>query len=509
MDNLSGTQLGKYLLVGRIARGGMSEVYRARDVTTQTEVAVKVMRAVVDSEDELSRLMRRFEQEARIVAGLRHAHILPLYDYGYERTHPYIVMKLVAGGTLADIVRGGPLPLQDVGGWLYQIASALDHAHAHGVVHRDLKPTNILLDGQGNAFLTDFGIAKLNTQTSSFTVTGNVLGTPTYMAPEQWRSEEPTPLTDVYGLGVLVYLMLTGQAPFEADTPHAMMYKHLNDPPPPMKNTIGNLPEAIQEVVKKALAKRPQQRYTKAGEFSNDYQRALRGQETLAQRESRHRQTNASAQGDSPSRPLVVPAPVQMPAPVYGNQTAGPSFSSPGNSAQSIAYSQPMPAIQPKPKRRRLVIACLALFLVGIVLTGSALAFTQVGDVSALRLPGLSLASDKATITPTILSPSPSRTPPPGQQPTLIINFPTSRSIQPSGSQVIIGFTATDAQGVTRIEVRRFGFTIDEMTLDTPQIAYTGSVVYIPRQAGRHIIELIPYRGNIRGDSAMVEIIAR
>ena len=518
MDNLSGTQLGKYFLMRRIARGGMADVYRARQVATNTEVAVKVLRAIADSEDEFRRLMRRFDQEARIVAGLRHPHILPLLDYGHERNFPYIAMKLVEGGTLADIVREGALPTQDTGGWLYQIASALDHAHDHGIIHRDLKPTNILLDGQGNAFLSDFGIAKLDNQTSSFTVTGNVLGTPTYMAPEQWRSEDLSPLTDVYGLGVLAYLMLTGKAPFEADTPHSMMYKHLNDPPPPMMVNGKALAPEIEQVVFKAMAKRPKHRYPKATEFSHDFQRAIRGQETLASREMRQ-----SAKQDKPVKPdaptdpnphipAVKPEPASAPPPVKSNAAPvyGPAqiYQQKPNAtgvmpAQSYNYqgSQAIPT-QPPAKTRRWWQACLIFLVAAILLGGAGFVLIENPDY----LPDSLVGNTDVPVNPT-LEPTPSRTPPPNQQPSIRINFPEQPVYQSVDNEVIIGITAEDISGVTKIEVRRFGFVIGSIELETPLNSYSHNISYTPRQPGRHVIEIIPYRNQIRGDSAIIEII--
>ena len=520
MDNLSGTQLGKYLLIRRIARGGMADVYRARQVANNTEVAVKVLRAIADSEDEFRRLMRRFDQEARIVAGLRHPHVLPLLDYGYERNFPYIAMKLVEGGTLADIVREGPLPLQDAGGWLYQISSALDHAHAHGIIHRDLKPTNILLDGQGNAFLSDFGIAKLDTQTSSFTVTGNVLGTPTYMAPEQWRSEDLSPLTDVYGLGVLVYLMITGKAPFEADTPHSMMYKHLNDPPPPIMVNGKPVAAEIEEVVFKAMSKKPKHRYAKATEFSHDFQRAIRGQETLAGRETR--QNSKKGQSVSPHAPTdpnpnfvetpkVEPSPQpavkQTPPPVYGPsqiyQQKPVTSAQPAVNPYASQASQASKAMRQSPRRLRWWQACAVLAFILVLVSG--LGFVLYQNPSGY-LPE-ELVGNSNTAIPETSDPTPSRTPPPGQQPNLMINFPPPVSYQPLGSDVIIGVTATDLVGLTKIEIRRFGFPIDQIELETPSTTFNDNITYHPYQTGRHIVEIIPYRNDIRGDSAIIEII--
>lgn len=507
-------------MISRLARGGMADVYKARRASDKQEVAVKVMRTTVESDEEFKRLMSRFEQEARIVAEMRHPHILPVYDYGSERGYPYFSMKLVEGGTLADILRKGQLPLEHVGGWLHQIASALDYAHVKKVIHRDLKPTNILLDKEGNAYLTDFGIAKLATQTSSFTVTGNVLGTPTYMAPEQWRSEELSPLTDIYGLGILAYLMLTGKPPFTADTPHSLMYKHLNDPPPPMKALNENVTEQIEWVIFKALAKRPRDRYGRASEFSHDYQRALRGQETWAAREridvtqpgvarSQPQQANSTPPSGQSPQAQRQPAPsAPLPPPIYGPYPQPNTTQSPG---YSMSHSQPVRAVHLRPRRRRRIYwtACAGILFMIAVAVGLGIFIWQAPDD---WLPvSLDLSGDNEEVaapTPTI-TPSPS--PLPGQQPDIIINFPANGSVFPVDDEVVISVTATDVQGVTRLEVRRFGFVIDTITPENgnPLTSLTTNITYTPRQPGRHVIEVIPYRGTIRGDSAILDFMAQ
>lgn len=475
MENLTGTQLGPYKLIERIGRGGMSAVYRATGDQYENEVAVKVMDTNPDTREIF---MRRFEQEANIVAEMRHPNILPLLDYGRDGIYPYMVTPLITGGTLADVLRLSTLSAEETGGWLYQIGSALDHAHQRGVVHRDLKPTNILLDEDGNAFLTDFGIAKILkkiTGGGGLTVTGNVLGTPTYMAPEQWRGEDATPLTDVYGLGILIYLMMAGKPPFQADTPHSLMYKHLNEPPPPIRLHVHNISEAIEQVVAKALAKDPRYRYPSASEFSHDFQRALHGLETLAQREPPPRPgRQRPQQAYTPVRPPVNPS-----IPSYYPPQMPPMVSTP--------Y---YPSRSPQKRQQNRWRSCV-LFLLLLALIGG-----FAGYISQNPDDWLPQEITYEPVNNTFWTPTPTTMP--GTRPSVTIDFPQNGRIFAANTNVLIGVTTSDS--ITKLEIRRFGFVVQTVTnLSNP-------ITYIPRQPGRHIIEIIPYRGNLPGDSAFLEI---
>ncbi|MGQ9888924.1 MAG: protein kinase domain-containing protein [Aggregatilineales bacterium] len=216
----------------------------------------------------------RFMREAQTAASLEHAHIVPVYDFGLHGGIYYVVMRLLTGGSLAERLQFAeqgeqPLPsLVETAEVVGRIAAALDYAHSRGVIHRDIKASNVMFDDQGNPFLVDFGIAKLLGATSSLTGTGVAMGTPSYMSPEQWRGEGVTPETDQYALGVMTYTMLTGRMPFEAPTPYALMHKHLTEQPTPPSVWRADLPETVRPVLERAMAKAPADRYPSARAFA-------------------------------------------------------------------------------------------------------------------------------------------------------------------------------------------------------------------------------------------------
>jgi serine/threonine-protein kinase len=276
MADLIGHQLGQYEITALLGKGGMAAVYRARQVSMKRDVAIKV----IESEQaQTSGFVKRFEREVETIASLSHAHILKVFDYGQHDGTVYLVMELLTGGSLADLIAKGPLPLDHAARMLDQIASALDYAHRRGIIHRDLKPQNVMLDEDGNAFLSDFGIAKIMSgeQVATMTAAGAVMGTPAYMAPEQWKSEPVDARTDIYALGIILFEMLAGKLPFNADTAFGMMHKHVNEQPP-IRNLGPEFPVGIERVLTTALAKNPEQRYSSAGEMSAGFKAALAGQ---------------------------------------------------------------------------------------------------------------------------------------------------------------------------------------------------------------------------------------
>jgi len=273
-DSLVGQLLGQYRILSPLGTGGMATVYRAHQVNIDREVAIKVIRGDLSGNADF---VKRFEREARLVAQLRHPHILKLFDYGQQGNILYLVMELMTSGTLADMIKRGPLAVQVVTRMLDQLGSALDYAHEHNIVHRDLKPQNVLLDDKENATLSDFGVARLLQENLHLTQTGMAMGTPPYMAPEQWRGESLDSRVDIYALGVMLYEMLTGKLPFVAETTHGMMYQHLMNFPPSVLTYNENFPPAVDAVLNQALAKDRDARFPKASDLASAFKSVVGG----------------------------------------------------------------------------------------------------------------------------------------------------------------------------------------------------------------------------------------
>ncbi len=268
---------GRYGIVGLLGSGGMAKVYLAHDEVLGREVALKVLRDQYAENDEF---VERFRREAQAAASLSHPNIVAIYDRGCSREGSYyIVMEYVPGGTLKDlIVRNGPLEPDLAARIAAQIAGALGAAHDRGVIHRDVKPQNVLLTASGDVKVTDFGIARA-ASASSLSGTSVILGTVSYMSPEQAMGKVVGPRSDLYSLGVVLHEMLTGSVPFKAETPIAVSMKHLNEPAPPLRETNPRVPEGLNAVRSKLLAKNPEDRYASSAEVVQDLQRVRRGGE--------------------------------------------------------------------------------------------------------------------------------------------------------------------------------------------------------------------------------------
>ena len=280
MSTLVGSQLGRYRLEHLLGRGGMAEVYAATDEVLGRRVAVKVIRPQFAEEPQF---VERFLQEARLVARLDHPSILAVYDFGEADGRPYLVMPLLAGGTLAERTQGRPQPPAAVARWLGELAAALDAAHGTGVLHRDIKPGNVLVAQDGRLVLADFGIARLAEVTTRLTATGVVVGTPTYMAPEVAKGEGASPASDRYALAVMTWELLAGRPPFQGENPLSVLHQQITEPVPSLRQTAGvAVPSALDGFFARALAKDPRQRPTSAGEMADALQRVV-GADTRAE----------------------------------------------------------------------------------------------------------------------------------------------------------------------------------------------------------------------------------
>ena len=279
MSNLIGQSLGRYHILEQLGEGGMATVYKAYDTRLETDVAVKVIRTESLPQNAVERSLKRFEREAKALARLTHPNIVKVTDYGEYEGKPYLVMPYLPGGTLKQKLNGKPMPWQEAIHILLPIARALAYAHEQGMVHRDVKPSNILITHSGDPMLTDFGIAKMLDleETMDLTGTNAAVGTPEYMAPEQVTSKTVDHRADIYGLGVVLYEMVTGRKPFQADTPMAVLFKHASEPLPRPSAIAPNLPQSVENVLLKSLAKKPEDRYQSMGEFEKAMERLLDG----------------------------------------------------------------------------------------------------------------------------------------------------------------------------------------------------------------------------------------
>lgn len=381
---LIGKTLGKYRIVEHLGRGGMAEVYKAYQPGLDRYVAIKVLHSFLATEADF---LTRFQREAKVAAMLRHPNIIQVYDFDYSKEDDayYMVMEFIEGPTLKErleeLAREGQLmPLEEAVNIVVAIANALDYAHQHRMVHRDVKPANIMFTRDGQPILTDFGIARM-VDVVGLTASGTMVGTPTYMAPEQGMGQAGDERSDIYSLGVVLYQLVTGYLPYDADTPLGVAMKHINEPlpPPAMVNTA--LPASLEAVIMRALAKAPENRYQTAHEFAADLKRAMAGQHVEP----------APSEHVAPSRPqAAVPT---LPAEQMATLPSAPAIRFPTGTAAPVARPRPRWLVP-------LVVIILALALIGgcIVLTTTGAAQQMLTAAIARLLPAPTLAG---TFTPT------------------------------------------------------------------------------------------------------------
>lgn len=379
MTGLIGQRLGQYQIVEELGRGGMAQVFLAVQPKIGREVAIKILPSYFLQDQTF---LERFSREVRIAAALQHPHILPIYDFGEQEDMPYIVMAYLTGGTLEDLIRrsGRGLSNDVVLHLLGQIVGALDFAHSRGIIHRDFKPSNILLDENGNAYLSDFGIARATEETAQLTGSGMV-GTPSYMAPEMSVKGGTSYLIDIYALGVTIFQMLTGELPYQADTPIGVLMAHMNHPVPDVHALRPDLPPGVQAVLEQAMAKDPAGRFQSARELLDALQDALSG--------------------------VGAPLPPEPPAAEY--QTIGIPEESFQIEPHPVVEERPTPA--PRKRSRGWVLALGGV--VGIVIVGciAVLGLYRLGVFGQTNLPALAGdGQDTATPSPTELVRSPTLT---------------------------------------------------------------------------------------------------
>jgi serine/threonine protein kinase len=387
MSDLIGTTFGQYVIQEQLGIGGMATVYRARQARIQRDVAIKIIKSDMAQSTEH---IRRFQREAHMIAGLSHSHIVKVFDFGEQGNLLYLVMEYLTGGSLDAKIRKGVMPLGAVSNILDQLALALDYAHQKGIVHRDLKPQNILFDEAGNLYLTDFGIAKTENGTA-ITRTGVAMGTPLYMAPEQWRGLPASPQSDIYAFGAMAYEMLTRRVPYSAPSLGDLMYMHMNNRVPHVSDVIPGFPTPVERVITKVLAKNPEERYRTAQQFADAFRDAIDMPAPIDLDEPTA-QLLPVQRGDIPTAAPRIPGkedstvlPKVMPK---NESTVAPRL--PSQKELATAQIQPMPQIEQRmrPARKIPVVA---------IVGGGALVILAIG--AAITLPKL-----VGSATPTVVA---------------------------------------------------------------------------------------------------------
>jgi serine/threonine-protein kinase len=407
-DPMISTLIGRYQVLSLIGEGGMALVYRARDTQLDRDVALKLIR---ESAGRTPEFTRRFAREAKMVASLNHLNILKVFDFGKHNELNYLIVELMLGGSLANRIAKGRLPLADVTRILDQIAAALDYAHQAGIIHRDMKPQNILLDNQGNAFLTDFGIAKLveDHNKTIYTSTGAIIGTPLYLSPEAWNGEVLDGRADIYALGIILYEMLAQKFPFDGQTTVRLMQQHVWEHPQPINIHRPDLPAAVQAVISRTLAKRRDDRFSSAGEMAKAFRDAIQNAPVLPQTAFVERSDLRST-----NNPTVTLPPSFSPAPP---PTAPP----------------PVASASPANKLSNPLITLIGIGVALLFVIGSVFLVTRSPETPTTQPTKIALVAPTAlpSHTPSLL-PNLTETPIPSDTPTLTLTLTETYTFTPS-----------------------------------------------------------------------------
>jgi basic membrane lipoprotein Med (substrate-binding protein (PBP1-ABC) superfamily)/ABC-type phosphate/phosphonate transport system substrate-binding protein len=426
MHDLIGQTLGQYRIIEQLGKGGMATVFKAFQPSLERYVALKVLPPYFAHEEGFS---ERFVREARAIARLDHPHILPIYDFGQDRDISYIAMKYVDAGTLKDLESDGPISIELALAVISQTAEALDYAHGQGIIHRDIKPANILMDRGQWVLLSDFGLAKMIEGSQQLTASGVGVGTPAYMAPEQGQGRKVDGRADIYSLGIVLYEMLTGSVPYEAETPLAVVLKHVTEPLKMPRLVNPSIPESVELVILKALAKEADDRYQTVGEMSTAFKNAVEDAPFLGVTDTAWPTSPEFAPGE----PVVtVKAPIETvePAPAPPGTVALPEVAAeaepesaqmptevlagaePRATVAEVPVSEPVPVA---PTKRRIPwwgFAIAGVLLVAVIVVGVGFATGWFGGAA---YPDDAVVSELPTKTP-IPTEEPGG-PPPGSPP--------------------------------------------------------------------------------------------
>src|SRR5947209_344474 len=472
MAGLEGRTLDRYELQRLIGKGGMADVYLALDTALQRLVAVKIFKR--DEEE----MLKRFTREARLMQRLRHPHLVPIYDTGESTvdgsTLYYIVMPFMEGGTLRARIRSARLSSIDACSYLRQIADALDYVHQQGIVHRDIKSSNVLLDAEGTPYLTDFGIARTTNDITHLTSTGDVLGTVDYVAPELFEpNQKANALSDLYSLGVLLFEMVTGRLPFTAENQIAVVSMHMTRRPPSPRTFAPEISPQVERVILRALAKKPEQRYGSATELADAFCQAAYSKVPVPDQVSGPVQEQLEGVGVAlPSADVEANAPTVRAAPLVPPVTKQASTARTTGAYAPVAPVRPLPTPSPTPPRvGRPVSPVRTRFITSFILALLGLfAFIGISFYAVLFRPGNPTSHGSATQT---IAATAHVTPSPTQISTPTLNLTATAHAIATATQGAVNATATAIVGATATAVANATATAQAQATATAGVIQT------------------------------------